>query len=646
MNSPGPIRVASVSAEVLPSAHLPAAASAPVSVQPASQLPPHCGYDFECLFCQESLPTASPLVISETEFRQHTRQSAYCYKKNLDHINEMMRQGNMEGDNPVANGQVKQQLVCRLCKDGGQINRYKLADLELVAHHMQRYHTGSAAVQASPASTPPSNPASVFVNQQRRSSGDLVTVGEYMQGVIEHQVPGAHVPRTSSPRVYNPAQTQAGYNMTPQSTHAQQIARAQHVLAQQPLQQRRSGPQPNSSMPAGRPVLGERRSQDSPVTQHYVQDQPVQNREIVMGMGNSPVEGRSGTPGGRNTASISGIAALLAQRGVGHGEVASVPEQDPEVIAAQPPVAFPAASPAKGPAQAAEQAPVDAAPGVVEQALAPNSVQVVADVSPPPAYHAAVAAVHMEGVRVTNRASGASVLAPDSSTSPDGEPAQNITSTKTGVEIIESVRAGGDDLADLSCDSDGNPVVSEDEPMPEPVKPCEVKMEPQPAAQHHDEFFFPDISRSAHAVLGEALSVETSIPAVTEQRCSSIDSTKENAMVDGLSVVTTAGRLPLRETAKNAVRQKIITRRWICKCGDSMESRDEFKRHYAKHQKVLPRSRSGVRYLCPRELCNYLAEDADDFATHVARHILLQHYYRMEKIKREAAEQLPSSKKK
>ncbi|XP_055344839.1 uncharacterized protein LOC129592750 [Paramacrobiotus metropolitanus] len=102
---------------------------------------PRCfSFEFNCVFCLETLPTLQPARISAGDFRQHLKTSRYCYGRNLQFLRAMFDKGAEETDEPLANGQVKRQLVCLLCKAARQTSRYRLPTLDVVAHHMQRYH--------------------------------------------------------------------------------------------------------------------------------------------------------------------------------------------------------------------------------------------------------------------------------------------------------------------------------------------------------------------------------------------------------------------------------------------------------------------------------------------------------------------------
>ncbi|XP_055329824.1 uncharacterized protein LOC129582340 isoform X2 [Paramacrobiotus metropolitanus] len=98
------------------------------------------GYDFFCVFCLETLPTRRPGTPYAAHFKQHLQQSRYCYGKNLQFLRDKFDQGVEDADDPLLNGQVKCQLVCRLCKAALQANQYRLASPDLIAPHMQRYH--------------------------------------------------------------------------------------------------------------------------------------------------------------------------------------------------------------------------------------------------------------------------------------------------------------------------------------------------------------------------------------------------------------------------------------------------------------------------------------------------------------------------
>ncbi|XP_055344817.1 uncharacterized protein LOC129592736 [Paramacrobiotus metropolitanus] len=101
---------------------------------------PYYGYDFICIFCQETVSKLGRVTFSSSHLKQHLKRSRYCYGKNLQFLWEKFSQGVEDVDDPLVNGQVKRQLVCLKCKTARKTDRYRLASPDLIAQHMQRYH--------------------------------------------------------------------------------------------------------------------------------------------------------------------------------------------------------------------------------------------------------------------------------------------------------------------------------------------------------------------------------------------------------------------------------------------------------------------------------------------------------------------------
>ncbi|XP_055344805.1 uncharacterized protein LOC129592727 [Paramacrobiotus metropolitanus] len=126
-----PYRVPQPSVQTVAAHPVPVPPSAlPCNPYPALSLIGHvtryCGYEFNCVFCLESVPTQQSATISAGEFRNHLKQSRYCYGKNLQFLRAMFDKGAEEAEEPLTNEQVKRQLVCLLCKATRQTSRYSL----------------------------------------------------------------------------------------------------------------------------------------------------------------------------------------------------------------------------------------------------------------------------------------------------------------------------------------------------------------------------------------------------------------------------------------------------------------------------------------------------------------------------------------
>lgn len=80
------------------------------------------------------------------------------------------------------------------------------------------------------------------------------------------------------------------------------------------------------------------------------------------------------------------------------------------------------------------------------------------------------------------------------------------------------------------------------------------------------------------------------------------------------------------KTAEKAPRKKI--RKFICKCGHLSDDRSLFLTHFRRHimEGLTPQEK---KWQCPRLQCGYVGLGSADLSRHVARHILLQHAFRL-----------------